>query len=123
MDVEKNGKKWGPWLCGAVAGIVNGLFGAGGGMVLIPMLRRFTTLEEKEVFACSVGVILPLSAVTLGVFFLKGGEITSQGLPYIIGGALGGIGAGVLLKKVKAKWLHRALGAFILYGGFRLLVS
>ena len=116
-------KKWGSWLCGAAAGVVNGMFGAGGGMVLIPLLRRLTDLEEKEIFACSVGIILPLSAVTLGMFFLKGGEITSRGIPYLIGGSLGGIGAGILLKKVKVKWLHWLLGAFILYGGFRLIFS
>lgn len=121
--MEQKEKRWGPWLCGAAAGIVNGLFGAGGGMVLIPMLRKLTDLEEKEVFACSVGVILPLSAVTLGMYFLQGGEIASQGLTYVIGGALGGIGAGILLKKVKAKWLHRVLGAFILYGGFRMILQ
>ena len=116
-------KKWGSWLCGAAAGVVNGMFGAGGGMVLIPLLRRLTDLEEKEVFACSVGIILPLSAVTLGMFFLYGGKINTQGLPHVIVGALGGIGAGLLLKKVKSVWLHRLLGAFILYGGVRLMLS
>ena len=70
-----------------------------------------------------VAVILPLSAVTLGMYFVNGGQITSQGIPYIIGGALGGIGAGILLKKIKSKWLHWLLGAFILYGGFRLICS
>ncbi len=90
-------------------------------MILIPLLRKLTDLEEKEIFACSVGVILPLSAVTLAMYFLQGGEIASQGIHYIIGGALGGIGAGVLLKKIRAKWLHWVLGAFILYGGFRLM--
>ena len=121
--MEGRKKKWSPWLCGAVAGVVNGLFGAGGGMVLIPLVRRWTALEEKQVFACSVGIILPLSAVTLGMFFLYGGKINTQGLPYVIGGALGGIGAGLLLKKVKSVWLHRLLGAFILYGGVRLVLS
>lgn len=123
MNMREKGIKWRALICGGAAGAINGLFGAGGGMVLIPLLRKLTDLEEKEVFACSVAVILPLSAVTLAMFFLKGGEITSQGIPYIIGGSLGGIGAGILLKKVKAKWLHRLLGAFILYGGFRLLLS
>ncbi len=120
MEQRKN---WGSWVCGGLAGIVNGLFGAGGGMVLIPLFRKLTDLKEKEIFACSVAVILPLSAVTLGMYFFYGGQITSQGIPYIIGGALGGIGAGVLLKKVKAKWLHWLLGAFILYGGIRLILS
>lgn len=121
--MEQRKKNRGSWICGAMAGVVNGLFGAGGGMVLIPLLRKLTDLEEKEIFACSVAVILPLSAVTLGMYFLNGGGITSQGIPYIIGGALGGIGAGILLKKIKAKWLHRLLGAFILYGGLRLILS
>lgn len=114
-------KSWGPWLCGALAGVVNGLFGAGGGMVLIPLLRKWTELEEKEIFACSVGIILPLSAMTLVVYFLRGGEITSQGTSYIIGGTLGGVVAGLLFRKVNAKWLRVILGAFILYGGIRLL--
>ncbi len=121
--MEQKGKTWGPWICGAAAGVVNGLFGAGGGMILIPLLRKLTDLKEKEIFACSVGVILPLSVVTLGMYFLRGGEIASQGIPYMIGGTLGGIGAGILLKKIRAKWLHWVLGAFILYGGFRLIVS
>lgn len=121
MEFRK--RKWGPWLCGGVAGIINGLFGAGGGMVLIPLLRKYTELEERSVFACSVGIILPLSAVTLGMGYLNGGEIPCHGIPYIVGGALGGIGGGILLKKVRSLWLHRLLGAFILYGGFRLLMA
>ena len=38
-------------ICGAAAGAVNGLFGAGGGMVLVPMLIRFAGLEDKKAFS------------------------------------------------------------------------
>ena len=119
--LKENKGKLGPCICGGVAGIVNGLIGAGGGMVLIPLLTKLTDVEEKEAFACSVGIILPLSVVSVIVYFLRGGDFGAQSVPYLIGGAIGGIGAGLLLKKVKAKWLHRALGLFILYGGYRLL--
>lgn len=115
-------KKYGPWLSGAAAGIVNGLFGAGGGMVLLPMLSRTTDLEDKEVFANCVAIILPLSLVSAAVYLLRGGSFLLESVPYLIGGALGGVVAGLLLKKLKAKWLHRALGLFILWGGFRLLL-
>ena len=91
-------------------------------MLLVPLLHKLTDLDEKEAFACSVAIILPLSVVTLGVYFLRGGEFASRSLPYLLGGAAGGIGAGLLLKRVKAKWLHWALGAFILYGGIRLIL-
>lgn len=116
-------RKWGAWIAGALAGTVNGLFGAGGGMLLVPLLTRLTDAEEKEAFACSVCIILPLSLVSLLVYYLQGGEFLSQSVPYLIGGAIGGIGAGVVLKKIKAKWLHRALGLLILWGGFRLLTA
>ena len=37
---------WGMVLAGACAGAVNGLLGAGGGMLLVPMLSAFTCLRE-----------------------------------------------------------------------------
>lgn len=114
-------KKYGAWLSGAAAGIVNGLFGAGGGMVLLPMLSKMTDLKGKEVFANCVAIILPISAVSAAVYFIRGGSFAQQSIPYLIGGAVGGLIAGVLLKKLKAAWLHRALGLFILWGGIRLL--
>ncbi|MBE6928165.1 MAG: sulfite exporter TauE/SafE family protein [Ruminococcaceae bacterium] len=111
------------WISGAAAGIVNGLFGAGGGMVLLPMLAKTTDLKGTELFANCVAIILPISAVSLVVYYFRGGSFFAQSVPYLIGGAIGGLIAGVLLKKLKAKWLHRALGIFILWGGIRLLLT
>ena len=52
-------------LAGLAAGAVNGLFGAGGGMVLIPLLMLLTDLDSVEVFASSLAIILPLCVVSL----------------------------------------------------------
>ncbi len=116
-------KKIGPWICGAAAGVVNGLFGAGGGMVLLPLLSKTTDLQDKEIFANCVAIILPLSLVSAAVYLLRGGSFAGESIPYLIGGAIGGVIAGLLLKKLKAKWLHRTLGLFIIWGGFRLLCT
>ena len=109
-------------LCGAAAGLANGLFGAGGGMVLLPLLTRLTELEGHESFASCVCIILPLSLVSAGIYALRGGGFALESLPYLIGGAIGGVIAGLLLKRLPTKWLHRVLGAFILWGGARLLL-
>ena len=53
---------------------------------------------------------------------LRGGEFLTAALPYLAGGALGGIAAGLLLRRLSAVWLHRALGALIVWGGLRLLL-
>lgn len=108
-------------LAGAAAGIVNGLFGAGGGLVLVPLLTMTAALKEGEVFPTSVAIILPITIVSLLTslqrtpFFMRGA------VPYLIGSALGGLASGILAKRIPVIWLHRLLGLLILWGGFRYL--
>ena len=119
----RNQKTWlRAGLTGAVAGAINGLFGAGGGMLLLPLLTRLTGLREHEAFACSVCTMLPLSVVSLIVYWLRGGQFLLESLPYLAGGALGGIAAGLLLRRLSVVWLHRVLGVLIVWGGLRLLL-
>lgn len=109
----------GPAVAGACGGIVTGLFGAGGGMVLIPLLTLLTDLKEEELFPFSVSTILPLCIVTL--LTVSKPMPWQDVLPYLIGSGLGGICAGIWGRKIPVKWLHRILGIFILWGGFRYL--
>lgn len=116
-------KNYGAALAGAAAGLANGLFGAGGGMLLLPLLERLTDLEPRERFASSVCIILPLSLVSVLVYLLRGGAFTTEAVPYLIGGAIGGITAGLLLKRLPTKLLHRIMGVLILWGGLRLVLQ
>ncbi len=112
---------WKLILAGAAAGAVNGLLGAGGGMVLVPMLTKSDKLEQKEVFPASVAIIAPLCVVSLAVSS-RGTQIPwAAALPYLLGSVPGGILAGIGGKKIPVKWLHRALGFMILIGGVRYL--
>ena len=112
---------WGLVLAGAAAGTVCGLLGAGGGMVLVPLLSRLTPLEENEIFPASVAVILPVCLVCLTVTAVTGSAAWSEALPWLPGSALGGLLAGSFGRKIPVKWLHRVLGIFILWGGIRYL--
>ena len=113
-------KYWGAALAGSVAGIVNGLFGAGGGMLLIPLLCFFTDLEEDQIFPTSVSIILPVCLFSLLVNFQS--DIScSDTIIYLVGSGLGGLFAGYFGKKIPTAWLHRALGILILWGGIRYL--
>ncbi|MDO5400420.1 MAG: sulfite exporter TauE/SafE family protein [Eubacteriales bacterium] len=108
-------------LAGAGAGAVTGLFGAGGGMVLIPLLTLCTDLREEELFPASISVILPICVVSLGATALSGALPWREALPYLLGSAAGGLLAGKYGGKIPAVWLHRGLGILILWGGFRYL--
>ena len=111
----------GAGIAGFGAGTLNGLFGAGGGMVLVPLLSVLTDLEESRMFATSVAVLLPVCMVSL--LFTGGWENFSwaQALPYLLGSAIGGVLAGIWGKRIPSLWLHRVLGALILWGGIRYL--
>ena len=62
------------------------------------------------------------SLVSLGIYAAKGMLPLLDALPYLIGGAGGGVLAGLLFRKVPARALHLTLGALILLGGVRLLL-
>ncbi len=112
---------WGHIIAGTAAGAVNGLLGAGGGMILVPLLTLLGNLEEDEIFPASVTVILPICLVSLTVSPGWGNLPWQEGWPYLLAAVPGGILAGHLDKKIPVKWLHRALGILILWGGVRYL--
>lgn len=114
-------KSWGMILAGIGAGAVNGMFGAGGGMVLVPLLCLLTDLEEDAVFPASVGIILPVCFVSLGFTLRREAIVWSTAVPYLISSAAGGVLAGFFGRKIPTLWLHRFLGLVILWGGIRYL--
>lgn len=108
-------------LAGAVAGAVNGLFGAGGGMVLVPLLTLFSDFEEDEIFPTSVSIILPICFVSLWMRSMNAPLPFADALPYLLGSVVGGILAGITGNRIPIKWLHRILGILIVYGGVKYL--
>ena len=108
-------------LAGACAGAVTGFFGAGGGMILVPMLVLFTDLEEKAIFPTSLSVMLPICLISLIVTACTTGISWADAVPYLIGSTVGGVAAGLWGRKIPVSWLHRFLGILILWGGIRYL--
>ena len=114
-------KNWGILVAGIVAGSVNGLLGAGGGMVLVPLLSWLTDLKEQEIFPASVGIILPICLVSLFLTITPGQIPWQLTLLYLGGSATGGILAGLIGKRIPTILLHKLLGILIIWGGIRYL--
>ena len=108
---------------GAAAGLVNGLFGTGGGMLVVPLLIGWAKMPSRTAFATSLAIILPLSVVSLGFKLWQTGAPLAHFAPYLIGGIVGGVLAGRLLQKLPTLWLHRLFGALILLGGLRAVMG
>lgn len=106
---------------GIFAGAVNGLFGAGGGMVLVPLLTWLTDINDEEIFPASVSIILPICLVSLSLTLQPGTVPWDTAWAYLFGSAAGGIIAGFAARHIPTLWLHRILGVLILWGGVRYL--
>ena len=105
-------------LTGLAAGTVNGLMGAGGGMLLLPLLGKISQIPEKSRFPTGLAIMLPISITTL----LFTPEIDWTGfLPWLPGSAIGGLAAGLFGKRIPTAWLHRLLGLLMIFGGVRYL--
>ncbi len=111
----------GAGISGLSAGALNGLFGAGGGMVLVPLMGKLTDLNDQQLFPSSIVILFPICIISL--LFADGWSEFHlySALPYLCGSALGGLAAGLWGKHIPTLWLHRVLGILILWGGIRYL--
>ena len=50
---------WTARAAGGAAGLANGLFGGGGGMVFLPVMSRWGGQPQQKLYATCVGVIFP----------------------------------------------------------------
>lgn len=108
-------------IIGALAGFINGLLGAGGGIIITYYLAHILDNKQKRengVFANAVATMLPISAVSLLMYFLKGYVTFNKELlmilfPAIIGGILGAI----LLGKLKLKIVKLIFAALVTISG------
>ena len=99
-----------------MTGFANGLFGSGGGTIVVPAMERFLGEEEHKAHATAIAVILPLSLLSLGVYLWKAdlGAVWRIALWASAGGLVGGFVGAKLLQRVSGVWLHRIFGAFML---------
>lgn len=109
-------------LSGGLAGLANGFFGGGGGMLLVPLLMGPCHCSPRKAFATSVAVIVPLCALSAVIYWFRGSLDLSVALPYLIGGLLGGLLSGKLFQKVSMTWLRRGFALLILYGAVQALL-
>ena len=107
---------------GIAVGLVNGVFGAGGGMLAVPLLKK-SGLDQKSAHANAVAVILPITVISAILYILKGKVALSDSLTYIPTGLIGAVIATFALKKISNKWLRRIFGVFMIYAGIRLLIK
>ena len=107
---------------GIIAGIVSGLFAAGGGMLVVPALVHIFNLDEAKARATTIFAILPM-VITSGLFYYNNNYVDwSIGIKCAIGGIIGGAIGAKLLKKLSDKVLKIVFVIFLGYVSIKMVI-
>ena len=104
-------------------GVANGLFGGGGGMLVIPIFTILLGLEEKLAHSSAILTILPLSLVS-GIVYITQGNFTVPNGLWVGGGViLGGLAGTFLMKKLSNNVLTVIFYTLMIVAGVTTLVK
>lgn len=108
-------------IIGISAGIICGLFGTGGGMLLVPSFIYLFKIEPKKARGTSIFCMLAM-VIASSFFYYKNNYINwNIGLLCAIGGIIGGYAGAKILKKVPDYILKILFTIFLLYYSYRML--
>jgi len=97
---------------GALAGLIAGFLGIGGGIILVPMMVGLLGLEQHRAHGSSLAVILPIAIIGAIVYALRG-DINWTLAAVIGSGSVIGVVAGAkLMMKVPANRLRQLFGVY-----------
>lgn len=106
---------------GAIVGVFSGLFGLGGGVILVPLLVLLFAVEQRRAQATSL-VVVAIAAVSGAISYSVGASVVWEAVPFLIGGGLVGVWVGsILVLKVAVRWLQIALAIVMVIASVRLV--
>jgi uncharacterized protein len=107
---------------GTAAGVFSGLFGVGGGIVIVPLLVLWLGYEEREATGTSLAAIVLIAAVAVVVQALYGNVRADYGVAIGIP-AVGGVLAGTWLQqRIPTRWITLGFAALLVGVALQLLL-
>jgi uncharacterized membrane protein YfcA len=105
-------------LTGVAGGIASGLFGIGGGVIMVPILGLMLGFSQHRAQGTSLVALIPPTGLLAVLAYSKAGYVSWQtGLLLIPGVFLGGIAGGNLAKRIPAAGMRRVFAALIFLMG------
>lgn len=110
-------------LVGALAGVLAGILGVGGGIIVIPLLVHFFGMSQHEAQGTSLAMLLPPIGILAFYEYYRVGHVNLTwamfiALGFILGGWLGGYSA----QQISDPWLRRIFAVFFIFIGTRMLI-
>ena len=109
-------------IIGLIGGITSGLFGVGGGIVMVPAMVYLLNTNIKTAVGTSLVVIIP-TALTGGFKHYQLGNVDWRMAASLIPLAVvGGFVGAALTKPLPAEMLKKLFGGFMIVAGLRVML-
>jgi uncharacterized membrane protein YfcA len=108
-------------LLGLAAGFLSGLFGVGGGILIVPVLVLALSMDQRLAHGTSLAAVLPIAVSGLVGFALEDSVDWPVALFLTLGAMVGAVIGTRLLHVLSTIFLARAFGAILLISSIRLL--
>lgn len=102
-----------------LAGVCNGVFGIGGGILIVPLLESLK-LNSKVAHATSVAIVAIFCVFSFLCHYFCGYFDFWQSIYFVPAGMVGAVVGVFVLKKVRSQFLRRIFGVIILMSSIRL---
>jgi uncharacterized membrane protein YfcA len=121
----REGRVWWLLVGGLAAGFVNGLLGAGGGIIVIFVLTKLfgsEITEKNAVFGNALCVMLPISVLTCALYASRGYMSPDGFGVFAIPAILGGVTGGILLGRLDTAFLKKSFAGLVIISGIIMMV-
>ncbi len=108
-------------LIGSFTGFINGIFGSGGGTLLVPILNNIVKIEEHKSHATALAIIIFLSSASSIIYISKGTYDIGLTFQVACGSIIGGIVGAKLLSKLTGKFLRISFGVIMIIAALRMV--
>lgn len=110
-------------IIGFLAGLINGLFGAGGGTLVVLYLTSFLKIDQHKAQATAICVILPLSLISSLMYYNNGFTSIDSAIRVAVGGIFGSYIGSSSLNKIPENYLRKFFGIFIIIAAIRMVLA
>jgi uncharacterized membrane protein YfcA len=107
---------------GLLAGILAGVFGVGGGVIIVPALVYFLGFSQHKATGTSLAVLLPPIGLAAVLEYHRHGNVDLRAAAVVAAGALVGAWAGAFLaNRLPGPVLRLLFGVFVVIMGFYMI--
>ena len=112
-----------PAAIGLAAGFVGGLFGVGGGIIIVPALVLFLDTDQRQASASSLAVIIFVGVAATARFAADDAVDWDAALLLFAGAGVGAVFGSRLVGRLSEVWIARAFVVVALVAAVRLAVA